>query len=120
MALIDLIKKAGVGAVDASNPVSVVFGTVTQTDPLEVNVDQRFVLTEGFLIVPERLTRHEADLSHTHEFEDDNGASVVTKPTGKALSNKLVLREGLQAGDRVLLLRVQGGQQFVVLDKVVA
>ncbi|MFC6545552.1 DUF2577 family protein [Cohnella cellulosilytica] len=29
------------------------------------------------------------------------------------------MREDLQAGDKVVLLRAQGGQQYVLLDKVV-
>jgi hypothetical protein len=30
----------------------------------------------------------------------------------------VVIRPGLEAGDKVILLRVQGGQQFLILDKV--
>lgn len=82
MALLDIIKAAGLGAVDAGNPVAVLFGTVKQTNPLEVLVDQRLTLTEDLLVLLER-------------------AKV------------------LDANDTVALLRVQGGQQFVVLDRVV-
>ncbi|GIP10388.1 hypothetical protein J1TS5_25580 [Paenibacillus macerans] len=51
------------------------------------------------------------DLRHNHTFE----GSV----TGDALPDKIVIREGLKVGDTVLLLRVQGGQQYVVWDRVV-
>jgi hypothetical protein len=98
MALLDSIKKAGAAAHAAGNPMAVMIGKVTKINPLEVNVDQRFTLTEDFLIVPESLTRFEAVL---------------------ASSEKLLIRSGLEAGDAVLMLRVQGGQQFVMLDKVV-
>lgn len=82
MALINLIKQASLGAVGASNPVAVMFGTVTKANPLEVNVEQRFTLTRDFLVVADKA-------------------------------------KNLVPDDKVILLRVQGGQQYVVLDKVV-
>lgn len=97
MALASLIKQASMGAYNASNPVAVMFGTVTKTSPLEVNVEQRFTLTRDFLVLTERLTEYR------------------TTVEGK----EIVIRRGLQVGDRVLLLRVQGGQQYVVWDRVV-
>lgn len=111
MALGDKIKQLGTNAVDAGKPVSVMFGTVMKVNPLEVNVDQRFTLDEDFLVIPEQLTRFEIDLKHKHQTNGED--------TKEALTEKIVIREGLKAGDSVLLLRVQGGQQYVVWDKVV-
>lgn len=111
MSLLETIKRAGVGAFEASNPVNVLFGNVVKTDPLEVNVHQRLTLTEDFLIIPESLSRLEIDLNHSHTAPDG--------PTDDALTEPIVIREGLKPGDRVILLRAQGGQQYVILDKVV-
>lgn len=111
MALGDKIRKLGNDAVSAGNPVAVMFGTVTRTHPLEVNVDQRFTLEEDFLILTESLQKYEVDLRHKHL----SGGGL----TEEALTEKLVIRSGLQTGDTVLLLRMQGGQKFVVWDKVV-
>lgn len=104
MRLLELVKQAGVGAVEAGNPVSMLYGTVIQGSPLQVKVDQRITLTEEFLIVPQQLTAYEVTLEGVPGYED--------KP--------LVIRNGLAEGDKVLLLRVQGGQQFVILDRVVS
>lgn len=93
----------------AQNPVHILFGTVTKTNPLEVNVEQKFTLTEDFLVLTERLTPYE-EKEHTH-----SSANGETAPPSKPL----IIRVGLKSGDKVLLLRMQGGQQFVVLDKVV-
>ncbi|RCX22596.1 uncharacterized protein DUF2577 [Fontibacillus phaseoli] len=112
MALGDKIRKLGSEAVGAGNPVAVLFGTVTRAHPLEVNVDQRFTFDEDFLILTESLQRYELDLKHTHLLP----GSEATK---EALTDKIVIRAGLQKGDVVLLLRVQGGQKYVVWDKVV-
>lgn len=103
--MIDIIKKAGIDAVGAQNPVNIIFGEIAKDDPIEIKIEQRYVLPKDFFIIPEYLTRYEVDLTHSHG-------------SGSALG-KLVIRDGLKKGDKVLLLRVQGGQQYVVLDKVV-
>lgn len=97
MALVNLIKQASMGAYNASNPVVVMFGTVTKANPLEVNVEQRFTLTRDSLVLTERLTEYRTTVD----------------------GNEIIIRRGLQAGDKVLLLRIQGGQQYVVWDRVV-
>lgn len=97
MGMIEIMKKAGIEAVGASNPVNVLFGEVMNVNPLEVRIDQRFILTKEFLILTERVKRKEISIG----------------------SNAYVINEGLKQGDKLLLLRVQGGQQYVILDKVV-
>ncbi|MBU5485252.1 DUF2577 domain-containing protein [Clostridium sp. MSJ-11] len=110
MGMIDIIKKAGVDAVGANNPVNILFGEVLNVEDLKIKIDQKLILSKEFFIIPQSLTKYEIDLGHSHSYS--NGS------TSKEL-NKIVIREGLKQGDRVLLLRVQGGQQYVVLDKVV-
>ncbi|WP_374713109.1 DUF2577 domain-containing protein [Symbiobacterium terraclitae] len=110
--LLELIKRAAQDAVAASQPVQVHIGTVLSADPLQVQVDQRFILPAAALVVPESLVQHEADLSHSHPYPGGQ--------TGAALTEPLVIRRGLAAGDQVLLLRVQGGERYVILDRVVS
>lgn len=113
--LLDVIKTAGMDAVGASNPVTVMYGEVITVNPLSVKVDQRFTLPADFLIVPASMTRFEIDLKHVHPYTD-NGS---VRSTSEALVEKIVILPGLNAGDKVLLLRLQGGQKFIILDKVV-
>nr|PZN50826.1 MAG: hypothetical protein DIU61_14460 [Bacteroidota bacterium] len=114
MTLANLIRQASLGAIEAVQPVAVMFATVTKVEPLEVNVEQRFTLTSDFLIVPESLTKYEVDISHTHSVPDGNTGGM--QPDS---ASKVVVRKGLEVGDKVILLRIQGGRQFVILDKVV-
>jgi hypothetical protein len=95
--MIDLIKKASMEAFDAAGPVALLFATVTEAAPLAVRVDQRFLLTEDFLIVPERLTAQ----------------TIVSGGV------ELQIARALEKDDKVLLLRMQGGQKYVILDRVV-
>ncbi|RXI46260.1 hypothetical protein DP145_06690 [Clostridium tetani] len=106
MGMIDTIKKASMGAVGASNPVNILFGEVLSIEDFKIKVDQKLILDKDFFIIPESLIKYEVDLKHNH---DSNNTAL----------GKLVIREGLKQGDKVLLLRVQGGQQYVILDKVV-
>jgi len=95
--LVGVIKQASMGAMEAGSPVQVRIGTVNSLSPLTVTVDQRFALTSEFLIL--------------------TAAAEPLKMTVGGV--EYIVREGLQVGDKVILLRVQGGQQYVVLDKVV-
>lgn len=118
MSLVDLIKTTAIKAVASTNPVNILFGTVSQVTPLEIEVHQKLKLTEEFLVLTERVTRYEVDLEHDHAYTD-NGTQGTT---GKALANLLTkspVRTGLKKGDKVVLMRVQGGQKFVITDKVV-
>lgn len=103
---IDVIKKIAINAINASNPVNVLIGTVSKINPIEIEIHQKLKLSKEFLIMTERVTKYEVDLEHNH-----GGSS--------ALSAETLVRSGLIKGDKVVLLRVQGGHQFVVLDKVV-
>ncbi|MBB6633565.1 DUF2577 domain-containing protein [Cohnella thailandensis] len=91
--LLQVIKQAGAGAVGASQPVAILTGTVVKIDPLEVTVDQRFTLMADFLIVPESLTEYKIE--------------------------ELLIRKRLETGDKLILLRVQGGNQYLILDRAV-
>ncbi|KGN00308.1 DUF2577 domain-containing protein [Clostridium botulinum] len=113
MGMIDTIKKASMGAIGSSNPVNILFGEVLSTDDFKIKVDQKLVLDRDFFIIPESLIRYVIGLKHTHDYKDNSITNLDT-----AL-DEIVIREGLKPGDKVLLLRVQGGQQFVILDKVV-
>ncbi|RED64675.1 DUF2577 domain-containing protein [Cohnella lupini] len=97
MSLLEIMKKAGVGAVEATNPVTVLYGQVVEVNPLSVLIDQRFILSEELLLIPESL----------RECKVLIGSEEVT------------IREALAKDDYLLLLRAQGGQQYIILDRVV-
>ncbi|GKU79851.1 DUF2577 domain-containing protein [Paenibacillus sp. L3-i20] len=118
--LLSTIKNAARDAIEASNPVNLLMGVIKSEDPLEVTVDQRFTLGADFLIVPESLTRLVLDLRHTHQYTDSSDSGTANKNTTAALPvEPFVIRRGLEKGDKVLLLRIQGGQKFLVMDRVV-
>jgi len=118
--LLSTIKRAASDAIKAGNPAAIMFGIVSKKEPLEVRVDQRLILPAALLLVPESLTHFEIELQHTHQYTDSSDSGTTTRTTQPALpAVPIVIRRGLEVGDSVLLLRVQGGQQFVILDRVV-
>lgn len=109
--MLEQIKKVAAQTGEAGVPVRIMFGTVAEAAPLTVMVDSRFPITAPALIVPKELRGHTHEVrptvtgeaqQHTHAI----AASVTEPETG-----------GLKKGERVILLRNQGGQEYLVLGR---
>jgi hypothetical protein len=121
--LVELIKKAAVDAVNASMPTAIVFGTVVSIAPLKINVEQRLILTTAQLILTNNVRDYDLNMTVDHSTEDKSGGSGESSfashnhaYTGK---KKFTVHNGLITGDEVILLQVQGGQKYIVLERVV-
>jgi hypothetical protein len=95
--MLNLIKQAALDAVSAASPLALLYGEVRNANPLEVTVDQRFTIDADFLVLTEATTERKVEIGGIEH----------------------TIRPGLRAGDKVVLLRMQGGQQYLVLDRVV-
>lgn len=83
MRLNQLIKQSAIDAVDQNAPCNILFGSVIKTNPLNVKLNEKIILSDTQLVL----------------------AYAVSEYT-------------LNVGDKVILIRQQGGQQFIVIDKV--
>lgn len=97
------VKRAAIDAVRAQKPFALLHGTVTGVSPLKVRVDQKFELSAPQLILTSAVR------DHTVTVTEADGTEQVF----------LVHRE-LEIGERVLLLRADGGQKFLILDRAEA
>lgn len=128
--LVNAMKQAGTKAVDASGPVAVCFGKVTSTSPLKVLVDQKMTLGSAQLVLTRNVTDYEVQVgvtweteselsTHTHTVDGITSDSVDLKHThtlnGK---KKMTIYNSLRKGDEVVLLRQQGGQKYIIVDRV--
>jgi len=114
--LIDIIKKAAVDAVDAQKPTAFLFGKVTSVAPLIVTIDQRLVLDESFLILTHTVCDYQTKVTvsmTSQEGGDPIHSHAVSGDTTVTVHN------ALSVGDGVILMRMQGGQKFLILDKAV-
>ena len=128
--LVALIKKAAIEAVVASNPMGILFGQVMSIAPLKINVEQKLTLTDKQLILTKNVRDYEAEMTVNHFTNEDSYLNTThSHPDAGANSfdsthkheysgrKKFTVHNGLKAGDEVILLRMQGGQKYVVLDK---
>ena len=92
------IKRAAIEAVKAEKPFAFSLGRVTSTIPLEVWIDQKMRLTSSHLILTNAVRNF----------------TVLVDDEPKKVSLELKL------GEQVILLRVDGGQKYIILDRVEA
>lgn len=121
--MIEIIKKAAVEAVKASNPCAIMFGQVISTSPLKINVEQRLTLDESHLILTNLVKDFEVDMTVDFVTENTSGGSGDSSfaSHNHAVTGKKTFQVhlGLTTGESVMLLQVQGGQKYIVLDRVV-
>ena len=93
--LLNIIKKAATEAVDASKPVQVCFGKVTNASPLQILVDQKMTLDSSFLVLTRNVTEYttmvtvqweteKEEATHKHQLKNistDDGAKIVSAYT---------------------------------------
>lgn len=125
-------------------PTDIFYGTVTGVGPLQITIDQKLVLPESFLILSNMVKDHYVDLTvsfatendaflnptHTHEYVDTPLPPMPpskTMPTTDfntthkhEIKHKIKVKQhyALKKGEKVILLRMQGGQKYLVLDRV--
>lgn len=115
--LVRAMQQVSANANDAGYPATVMSGTVTSVSPLKIQVEQRFEISGGMVIVPEHLTNHEVKVTVERSYTEDAGEPEHNHEYGGEMTIKV--HSGLKSGDSVQLMRQQGGQKFVVIGRVV-
>ena len=131
-ALVKVMKQAGVEAMGANGPVNVCFGKVMNTAPLKVLVDQKMTLGAAQLVLTRNVTDYEVEVTveweteketstHTHVIGDDEvetGTNQQRHMHDIKGKKKMLVHNSLVKGDELVLLRQQGGQKYIVIDRV--
>lgn len=128
--LVRLIKQAAVEAVQADAPMMMCHGTVISEGPLKIMVDQKKTLEESHLILTDNVRDFNVEMSTIqgtgksegpHYTEDESGGSGYAefaihrhKYQGR---KKWRVHNALKTGEKVILLRCDGGQKYIVLDR---
>jgi hypothetical protein len=130
--VLDATKKAALDAVNASNPVNIMFGVVISAEPLEISVEQHLTLKAPQLVLSRSVTDYNLDavVAHWTEYETEHIHPVIDTYTGGGTSKptthrhkytqtkKFRVLNALKATEQVILVRIQGGQKFLVLDRL--
>jgi hypothetical protein len=127
--LVRSVKQAAIEAVKADGPMGVCYGTVTAVSPLEITTDQKLVLSETQLILTNAVRDFTVEMTVDHATESiSHGHPVVDTYTGGSATavehshpykgrKSFRVHLGLKKDEKVTLLRCDGGQQYIVLDR---
>lgn len=106
------------------SPMDMTIGTVETVSPLTVRINPQILLPADALILTETVCYKKVDLTHTNPPAGvglANGATVVTAVGNNAPQGaNIMINRNLLAGDKVVMLRAMGGQQYIILSKVVS
>lgn len=129
MSLIGVLQEINQQNSAAGQPTDLVIGTVTSADPLEITINTAMApLKAKVLYLTEPVVEKKIPvLQHLHSTpvgDTDNRlleSQIICMEHGKELpveDGYIILNRALETGDKVLLLRVAGGQKFVVLSRL--
>lgn len=122
--LVMLIKQAAVEAVNAKDPMSLKIGEVISAKPLKISINQKITIPASQLMLTNAVRDYTVYMTVDHSTESTSGGSGEAafsshshKYTGK---KKYTVHNALKVGEKVILLRCDGGQKFIVLDRLEA
>lgn len=109
-----MVKQAARDTYNAMKPTEICFGTVESTNPLKIRVDSKLVFKSTQLILTRNVIDYDLEITvnHVTEVTDGHTHEYVGKKVFR-VNNALI------QGEKVMLIRIQGGQKYVVFDKVV-
>lgn len=120
---LEIIKRAAFDAEEQAQPCDILFGTVSGVSPLKIRVDQKMELGEAQLILTRNVSNYKVKIEgknvQSFFFTDDSGGTAdVVPPHVHALGEiEIEIKNALEAGEQVVLLKQRGGQKFLVLDR---
>lgn len=125
--LVKTMKRTALDAVNASKPMEVCFGKVVSSIPLKILVEQKMMLGEAQLILTRNVTEYKIFVrKDKDEIQNFNEAEILPEVSTDSASsfdsavNKIpiTISNGLVVGEEVILFRQQGGQKYVVVDRI--
>lgn len=110
--LINVIKKAALQVFDESQPSAIFFGSVVSISPLKIQLEQRLTLEPHHLVLTSLVSNFDVDMTVNHSTESTEGHIH-----GYQGVKTFTVNLGLAVGEKVILMRIQGGQKYIVLDR---
>lgn len=118
--LVKAIRQVSNETTEAQGPVNICYGRVLSSSPLSVLVDQKLTLGAAQLVLTRNVTDYEIQLSmERQEFELEENAQGSNYQVS-ADRQWVQIHNALVAGEEILLLRQQGGQKYIIIDRVVS
>ena len=115
--MIEIIKRAAMEAVEGQKPAGIALGTVESENPLEIRVEQKLLLRAEQLILPRSMTDFELEIELEAGTESAGDPAHIHEIKGRKI---IKILNALKSGESVLLMRMQGGQKYIILDRMVS
>lgn len=116
--IVQAIKRAAIEAVRASRPCDYYVGTVVGVNPLEIKISQSMAISEDFLILTRNVTDYKVKV--TMEAKDVYHTAHTDPSVTWIDKQEITIHNALKQGEKVLMLRKSGGQEYAVIDRMVA
>ena len=113
-----------------SEPSDIEFGTVESIEPLTVRVNEMILLKENQLVLTNLVKDFYADIEVSHRTVNDNVLDTLHDHPGVPKDSfdsthyhayqgrkKIKIYLGLKVGEGVIMLKKQGGQRRIIIDR---
>lgn len=105
----EVIKQLALDAIDRTSLMDFCTGIVMQAKPLMIRLELGLELSDKFLLLSRNVTSHE-ERGQIRTWSTDEGIHW---------SEYRMIRDlDLKVGESVILLKANGGQQYLVLDRM--
>ncbi len=99
-----------------------ILGTVETTSPLAIRIDPRTIVKEEYLILTDLVRDYSVDITVSHTTENRAGGSgdpaFASHNHDYKGRKKIIVHNGLAVGEKVVMIRQAGGQQYVVMSRI--
>ena len=129
--VLEAMKQMSVDAQNSQKPTIILFGQVTSAKPLQIFVNQKQTIKEDALILTHAVKDYEVDIEvshytvndnflitmhdHPNVMEDDFDSHHKHAYRGR---KKIKIYNGLKVGEKVMMIRQNGGSRYIVLDRI--
>lgn len=120
--LINLFKNVARSTIEEAVPAGFIEGLVTQINPLIIQLESKIQIPADNLILTKNTCLWSVDMDVDHHTESSEGgtgdASYASHNHAYKGKKTFRVHNELAVGDNVLLGRCEGGQKFIVLDRL--
>lgn len=129
--LLNTLKAIAAQVNEDGKPTGIVFGTVIAETPLQIQINQSLIIDEDFLVLTHNVMDHYVDITVSHYTVNDAFLDTTHAHPHAGVNSfdshhmheysgrkKIMIHYGLKSGEKVLMIRDQGGQKYIVLDRV--
>ncbi|MDY2738954.1 MAG: DUF2577 domain-containing protein [Acidaminococcus sp.] len=99
-----------------------ILGVVESASPLVIRIDQRTLIKSDYLILTDLVRDFSVDITVSHTTENRAGGSgdpaFASHNHDYKGRKKIIVHNGLAVGEKVVMIRQAGGQQYIVLSRI--